>query len=338
MKKRITSCQFPSNECEKSPMIAQLKELINDTIDATSQLFKVMIPVIVGVKLLQEMGLIAYVAMPLEPVMRLVGLPAEMGLVWASAILNNIYTAIIVLVSLGGESMLTQAQATVLGVLVLVVHALPVESAIARKSGAHFLFQCAIRILGGLTLAWLLNTIYLTTDTLQQPVTFLFSSDQFANQDIPLWQWGLDQVVNLASIFGIILVLLAIMRVLDTLGVIRLLNAALRPPLKLIGIGPKAATVTVIGLTMGIGYGGGLIIAEANSGNVNKEDIFYSLTLMGLCHSIIEDTLLVMLIGAHLSGILWARMAFAVITVAIIVQIVRRVPERIQNRFLWVNR
>lgn len=312
--------------------------VVKDAAKASLEIFKIMIPVVIAVRILQELGLIAYIAWPLEPVMRLVGLPAEMGLVWASAILNNIYTAIIVLVSLGGESLLTQAQATVLGVLLLVVHALPVESAIARKSGARFLFQCLIRILGGFCLAWLLNTVYTTTGTLQEPTTFLFSSDQVAATDTTLTQWASGQAMNLASIFGIILALLAVMRLLQAIGVIELLNRALRPPLKLIGIGPKAATVTVIGLTMGIAYGGGLIIAEANSGNVDKEDIFYSLTLMGLCHSIIEDTLLVMLIGAHLSGILWARMLWAVLVVAVIVQIVHRLPPTVRNRYLWVSR
>jgi spore maturation protein SpmB len=148
----------------------------------------------------------------------------------------------------------------------------------------------------------------------------------------------MDQGMNLLSIFGVILALLVMMRLLDILGVIRLMNTILRPILKLIGIGTKASAITVIGLTMGLSYGGGLIISEARKGNVGKEDIFYSLTLMGLCHSLIEDTLLLALIGAHFSGIFWGRLIFAIVAMAAIVQVVRRLPPRIQNTYLWVGK
>ena len=53
------------------------------------------------------------------------------------------------------------------------------------------------------------------------------------------------------------------MRILYAIKVIDLMNKILRPVLKLIGIGPKASAITVIGLTMGLSYGGGLIINEA---------------------------------------------------------------------------
>jgi hypothetical protein len=108
--------------------------------------------------------------------------------------------------------------------------------------------------------------------------------------------------------------------------------------LDLIGIGPKASAITVIGLTMGLSYGGGLIINEARNGSLSKEDVFYSLTFMGLCHSLIEDTLLIILIGGHLSGVLWGRLVFAVLTMAAIVQVVRRVPERARTAYLWAEK
>lgn len=313
------------------------KELIKDAISATIELCKVMIPIIILVKILQELNLIQYVAWPLKPIMSLVGLPAEMGLVWASAIINNMYTGMVVLVSVIGDTPLTAAQATIIGVLMLVGHGLPIEGAIARKSGARFLFQCCIRLIGAFTFAWILNVTYTATGTLQGPANMLFQADQFASADPSLIAWAISQGKNLISIFFIILGLLLMMRILHAIKAIELMNKVLRPVLNLIGIGPKASAITVIGLTMGLSYGGGLIINEAKNGSVEKEDIFYSLTLMGLCHSIIEDTLLIMLIGGHLSGILWGRLIFSIIAMAGIVQIVRRLPTHIQNSYLWVE-
>lgn len=314
-----------------------VKELLRNALSASMELFKVMVPIIIGIRVLQELDLIRYIAMPLEPVMGLLGLPAEMGLVWASAMINNIYTGIIVLASLVGENPLTAAQATVLGVLMLVAHGLPVECAIARKSGARFRFQLLSRILGAFVLGWILHTVYSTTDTLQGPAAMLFQPDPHGGE-MTWTAWTLDQGKNLISVFFVILGLLLIMRILKALRIIDLLDRILRPVLNLIGIGPKASAITVIGLTMGVSYGGGLIINEAKSGNVGKEDVFYSLTLMGLCHSLIEDTLLIMLIGGHLSGILWGRLLFAIVATAGIVQLVRSLPKNVKDNYLWVGR
>lgn len=319
-------------------LIPHLKSLLKDAASASWEMFKVMIPVIIAVKVLQELGLIAYLAWPLKPLMGLVGLPAEMGLVWATAIVNTTYAGLIVFLSLAADNPLTAAQATVLAVLILVAHALPMESSIARRSGARFLFQCVVRLAGAFTLGWLLNTIYTVTGTLQEPATILFRTDPQAMTDPSLATWAVNQGINLLSIFGVILALLVMMRLLTALRIVEFMNRLLRPVLKLIGIGTKASAITVIGLTMGLSYGGGLIINESRKGNVGKEDVFYSLTLMGLCHSLIEDTLLLALIGGHVSGIFWGRLIFAVLAVAGIVQIVRRLPARIQNTYLWVDR
>jgi len=314
-----------------------LKGVFNQTVDACLQLFKIMIPVLILVKVLQELGLIKYLAWPLEPIMGALGLPAEMGLVWATTLINNIYTGMIVLASFTGDAPLTAAQATVLGVLMLLAHGLPIETAIADRSGARFLFQCFVRMLGAFVLAWLLHQIYSATDTLSGPAPMLFQSDPSAGNG-SIAAWALGQVQNLASIFCIIFTLITIMRVLSAIGAIDLLNRILRPVLDLIGIGPKASAITVIGLTMGLSYGGGLIISEARNGTLGKEDVFYSLTFMGLCHSLIEDTLLIVLIGGHLSGVLWGRLLFAVLAMAAIVQIVRRIPERARAACLWAEK
>jgi len=318
-------------------LITILKTIFRETADACLQLFKVMIPILILVKILQELDLIKYLAWPLEPLMGVIGLPAEMGLVWATTLINNIYTGMIVLASFTGDAPLTSAQATVLGVLMLVAHGLPVETAIADRSGARFLFQCFVRMAGAFILAWLLHLIYSATGALSGPAVMLFQTDASAGTG-SLATWAFGQAKNLLSIFCIIFALISIMRVLRAIGAIDLMNRILRPVLNLIGIGPKASAITVIGLTMGLSYGGGLIINEARNGVLSKEDVFYSLTFMGLCHSLIEDTLLIALIGGHMSGAFWGRLIFAVLAMALIVQIVRRVPERARTAYLWAEK
>ena len=81
-----------------------------------------------------------------------------------------------------------------------------------------------------------------------------------------------------------------------------------------------------------------MLFRSARPGTIGKEDIFYSLTLMGLGHSLIEDTLLMLLIGSNFNGIFWSRLIFAIVAMAGIVQIVRRLPKRFQNTYLWVDK
>ena len=118
------------------------------------------------------------------------------------------------------------------------------------------------------------------------------------------------------------------MRLLAYFGITEKLNNLLKPVLEAIGIGKNAATLTVIGLSMGITYGGGLMIHEVKSGSISKRDVFASLTLMGLSHALIEDTLLMMLLGAHLSGTLWARLIFSLLFVGVMMRFYSNKPAK----------
>lgn len=300
---------------------------------ASLELFKVMVPVIIAVKVLHALNLIDLLARPLGPVMELVGLPASMGLVWATAMLNNIYTAMIVFLPLNAQAPVTTAQATVLGVMVLIAHGLPVELSIARKSGPRLLFQLLTRVGGAMFLGYLLHKAYASSGALQEQAVILLAPQQ--QTDPSLLTWALEQARNLFSIFLIVTTLMGCMRILEAIGAIALMNRLLRPVLSLIGIGPKASAITVVGLGLGISYGGGLIINGAKSGEIDRKDVFYSLTLMGLTHSVIEDTLLLLTLGGHLSGLLWARLGFTLVFVALLVRVARRLPNSFGDNFFW---
>jgi len=310
--------------------------LVRDALSVSYHLFKVMIPVLIVVKVLKELGLIRLLAVPLEPVMGLVGLPAEMGLVWATAMLNNIYSSIVVLLTLVDGAPLTTAQATVLGTMILVAHSLPVELKIAQKSGPRLLFQAAVRIGSALLIGWVLHLVYDGLELLEDPVNILLSPEAGASPGgEPIAAWAVGQLQNLAAIFGIIVGLLLLMRILERFRVTEIMNRVLRPVLRLMGIGPKASTIAIIGVTLGISYGGGLIIQEARSGRIDKRDVFYALTLMGLAHSLFEDTMLMVMVGGHLSGLLWARAVSAVAAVTLLVRLTAMLPAPFCDRWLW---
>ncbi|MFP4658474.1 MAG: nucleoside recognition domain-containing protein, partial [Desulfonatronovibrionaceae bacterium] len=183
--------------------------LVKDSAQASLELFKVMVPIIVVVRILQDLGLISYLAVPLEPVMRLMGLPGSMGLVWATGLINNIYAAMIVFVSLPESGQMTTAQVTVLSTLMLIAHALPVELKIAQKSGPRLLFQGLTRMGSALVVCMALNLIYTKANILQEPCSIIWDPDPIPAGYV---SWALTQLKNLAAIFGIITLLLVVMR------------------------------------------------------------------------------------------------------------------------------
>ena len=305
--------------------------LLREALRASWGLFKIMVPISILVRLLNQTGVVDYLGLALSPVMNLMGLPGSMGLAWATALVTNLYGGIVVFATLAPDAQLTVAQVTVLSTVILVAHAFPIELRIAQKAGLRFAPLAALRFAGALVLGWGLHQIYTRTDLLQGPNLVLWSPPP---QD-PSWLvWAGGQAKALFIIFLILLALLSLMKLLDRLGVTALLTRLLVPVLALLGISRAAAPITIIGMTLGFGYGGALIIQEARSGKLEKRDVFFSITLMGLCHSLIEDPLLMMALGAHLSGTLWARLLFALLAIFLLVNLLRYVPEKTFGRFL----
>ncbi len=296
------------------------------------KLYTIMIPILIVVKILDELNLITWVALPLVPVMELVGLPGEMGLVWATAMINNIYSCTIVFVSLAASQSMTTAQVTVLGVMILVAHGLPIELQVVRKSGPALWFQAVLRIGGALVLGWALSRLYAWGGWLQEPSVLLWKPEA-TNPD--LVSWALSQLTNLAMVFVIITVLSGVMQVFNA---IRLTDACvwlLSPLLRILGIGREAGPLTIVGMVMGLSYGGGMIMHEAHSGKIAAKDVFASLSLMGLAHSVFEDTLLLAVLGGHVSGLLWARVLFSLVVIALLVRLVERLGDGFFHRYLF---
>jgi hypothetical protein len=314
----------------KPALLEFSRKLLAETVQISLTLFRIMIPIIITVKILQQFGAVAALGKILSPLMRIVGLPGSMGLVWATAILSNIYTGIVVFVSVSANESLTVAQTTVLATMMLVAHSLPIELRIAQKAGTRLRYMGLLRMGGAFVLGWVLFRVYSWAGLLQEQNTprWLPRID-----DSSIVTWAASQTRGLIMIFFIIMGLLLVLRILEWIGITAIMTGLLAPVLRLIGIGPSACTLTIIGMTLGLGYGGGLIIQESVSGRVDRRDVLFSLTLMGLCHSLFEDTLAAALTGADFSGILWARMVFALTVVFLLVKFISRLSEKTLNSF-----
>ena len=289
-------------------------------------LFRIAFPLLVLIRALDEaFGIVALCGRFLSPLMSLTGLPGEAAVVWAGALLLNLYAAMLMLAGMWGQLDLTSAQATVLATMMLVAHALPVELKIAQKAGAGLWTILAVRILGALGLGMILNAAYSAGGFLQDPAPFFLDAAPQADG----WaEWFRGELVNWALIFAVVVAVVLLVRVLQVTRAERLLIRALAPLMRRMGVGDQAASVTMIGMTLGISYGGGLLIEAARDGRIGRRDMLCALAFLSLCHSVVEDTLAMMLIGGHLSGILFGRVVFAFAFMLVFSRVAHGLSER----------
>ncbi|MFT4822277.1 MAG: hypothetical protein ACJASY_000902 [Halioglobus sp.] len=309
-------------------------ELASEIFVVTWTLYKIMIPTILVVKALEELGMLVYLSQFLSPAMVLIGLPESMGIVWATTIMTNLYAGMLVFFDVAHSETLSVAQVTVLSILLLISHGLPIEARIAQRAGIRLGVTVTIRLAGALLLAWLAHQVYSIGGFLEQSNELAWVPEV---RDTTLGAWLVSQAQNLLMILLIITGLLSGLKILRLLGIEKLLSAALEPVLRLMGIGREATTMTIVGMTLGLSFGGGLLIREAELGHVSRRDIFASLTMLALCHSLIEDTLLMMLLGAHHSGVLWMRIAFTLLVLALITRWLNKRSDEFVDRWLFTH-
>jgi hypothetical protein len=212
----------------------------------------------------------------------------------------------------------------------LLAHSLPIEVMIARATGVSVWFTLLLRIGGALVLGMILHITYSYFYLLQEPAPMLWQPQITSSTWI---NWFATQGKTLVAALLIITGLTLLIRVLRFIGVEKIIHALLSPVLRILGISIKASNIMIIGLTLGLSFGGGLLIKEARSGKVDAKDVFLTMAFLGLCHSLIEDTLLILLLGADLTTALWVRLAFSLLVIVVLARIAKRVSTQKQRWF-----
>jgi hypothetical protein len=286
------------------------KNLFKEIIDVTVPLYKILIPFIFIIKLLEVAGIVDLIAKVFAPIMGLIGLPSELGIIWVTAIVINIYAALILFINILPGLDVSVAEITILTVAMLFAHNLLVESAISRSAGVSFVFTCLYRLVSAFFACWVLNLIYTKLNYLQEP--FITSFTLEAPQP-GLWLWFKDQILYLFYIFIIVVVLVTILEFLKVIGIESFLKKILAPPLRFFGISESSMNIIIVGMTIGLQFGGGILIKEVNSAKIDKQSVFLSILMINLIHAIIEDTLLMLAVGGHFSGVIIARIVFSLL-------------------------
>lgn len=266
---------------------------------------KIMLPVMIIVYVADLLGAITIAGEAMKPAMSLLGLPQEASIIWATTILTNIYGGMASMAALNDLQM-TGAQVSAMGAMMLFAHNVPTEQTIVKKSGASVLFTGAMRFIIGILYAILTTRICNYMGWLQDPVSFAWMHrDTGLTQGPPDFiSWSINTAQSLLMVFIVIIALVVLLDLMERLGITRLFTLMLMPVMRICGLDEKTAPLTTLGMLLGLAYGGALIIEAAKREPYSKRTLLLAMTTLSLFHGIIEDTILILAIGADIWVIL----------------------------------
>lgn len=292
---------------------------------------KIMLPVMALVHLAQHFGVVDALGVLLGPVMGALNLPSEAGIIWAATLLTGIYGGLASLSALSAAMDITAGQLSALAAMMLFAHNIPVEQSIVRRAGASFgataLLRIATAAIYGGVVAWISHL----TGWLSEPVSLAWLRGAEVVSDTPVnstLAWAQATAFSLLFTFVIIVVLVVVLDIFDKLGITRRITAFITPALRMSGLDSQVAPVTTVGVLLGLSYGGALIIEESKRLEFSARTRFLALSWLSLSHSLIEDTILLVAIGADIWVVLVGRIVVTLAVIAALARLTR--PDRLE--------
>ena len=272
-------------------------------------LFKVMLPISLAVRVLQHVGVIDWLAGYLSPIFSYIGLSGDSAIVFLTSIFLPLYPTIAVMTTLT----LTLREATILAVMCLVSHNLPVECSVAHKTGSPFGRIVAFRIIMSFVSAIVLNWLMPQSDV---PFSFLASATTEATSWGMLFtQWLSSSLVLIITIILIVTALMVLQRVLEEFGWMHRIAHILSPLMRLFGLPSGCSLLWLTGNVVGMAYGAAIMIDEVEQGRLTRSEANLVNHHLGVSHSLLEDTMLFVAMGISFWWIFLTRLILAMVAV-----------------------
>jgi len=289
-------------------IVISVRKAFPATVRTSFWLLKIMIPISLCVSLLQYYGVISVLARYIDPVFSHVGLPGSSAIAFLTGAFVTGYAGMAVMLSMA----ITLRQATIIAIMICLCHALPMESAVAKKTGSSFVLMSVIRLVMAFVCAFYLNAV-LPDST--EPFGSVVGELQSATVWDMLDSWLLSSLKLSFMIFFIIFGLMIVQRLMEAYNMIPRLSRPLRPLMKFFGLPADASYMWLVGNVLGISYGCAVMTDLEERDVITKEeanDVNYHLIMN---HSIIEDTCVFASLGISAFWIVSTRVLFALVVV-----------------------
>ncbi|MDM8556927.1 iron transporter [Desulfococcaceae bacterium HSG7] len=275
-------------------------------------MLKILIPISFATMLIDQSGLLNKIDFLIEPVMRLLSLPAIAALPLIIGMLTGLYGTIASMAFLP----LNTDQMTLIAIFVLISHNLIQEGVIQGKSGIHplpatfirLIASCVTVIVSALFIKPAIATESIHTAALPPSIDFTAA----------LMNWCVATGYLSLKIFVIIMGLMILLEIMKAFNLIRPIVKALNPILWTMGLSKRVGMLWLTAAIFGLSYGGAVIVEEAKDGNLTKNELTKLHFSIGVNHSLIEDPALFLSLGLSPFWLWIPRLTIAILTVHLV--------------------
>lgn len=277
-------------------------------LQTTGWLLRIMLPISFAVCLLQYYGVIAWFAQWLGPLFCHIGLPGASAIAFLTGATATTYAALAVMTTME----LTMREATIISIMVLICHALPLECTVNKKVGSKPIQMAVLRIFGALIAAFYLH---LLLPEMPEPFSAMPQPAGDSSLTMVLLYWLVSSLKLVVTIFLIIYLLMVVQRLMEHYGLMQKFTRPLMPLMTFFGLPRNAVYLWIVGNVLGISYGSAVMLQLEDEGKISREEaneVNYHLIMN---HSMLEDTLVFATAGISAMWILTTRLLFAMLLV-----------------------
>jgi len=291
-------------------------------------MMKIIIPISLFTAILDWSGLLGSLDFLLKPLMGLLDLPPAAAMPLIIGMLSSVYGGIAAMIVFPFST----AQMTLMAVFILTAHGLLQEGIIQGQSGIHPLKATLVRI-GAAVVTVLLMAPWVGSSTVMPTADGALPVSPAFLEMIRHWAW--TTFALMAKIFFIIMALLTLLEYLKAFGLIHPFVRALGPFLRIMGLDRKVGFLWMTAVIFGLAYGGAIIVEEAKSGHLSREDLELLHLSIGTNHSMIEDPPLFMTLGIHPFWLYVPRLVMAIVIVRLVRLYQRLIGDSALFNFPW---
>jgi len=267
-------------------------------------LLKLTIPVSFAVFLLDYFGILLEIAKWVAPFFKLIGLSGQSSIVLITSFFTNIYSVIAVMTTLGTG----HREGTILAVMCLISHALIVETTIQKRTGSKPWRMIVARLSASFIAAWMLNLI-LPEESNIGSENFLRETKDFLSV---LISWLKDISITTIKIVILVNLLLILQKILTEFDLIKWILKPFIPLLRLMGLPANTGFLWMVAYTLGLSYGGAIMISQSEEGKLSREDADLLNHHIAISHSQLEDPLLFVAIGCQYGILILPRILLSI--------------------------
>ena len=290
--------------------------ILRNALKTALWIIRIIIPVSFVVTLLDFYGVIEWISTYTAPLFQLIGLQGNAAIVYFSSLFLPLYAPIAIIATLP----LTLREITILALMCLITHNLPIECAVQRRSGTPFWQTLVIRITFSILGGILLNLILPESLILSPCFRGTSEAEGVLNSQLSTLN---SQLINwltstLSLCIKIILIITALMYgqfLLKRYGIINKIARPLAPFMRLCGLQPDSAFLWLVAQIVGLTYGAGIMAQEIEESGANREELHRINLHICVNHSLIEDTAIFCMLGVAWYYLVIPRLIFAIIIV-----------------------